>query len=301
MRRRVWYVALIGWLLILGRLPAQEHPELHLLPPVDSADVSPLAGDQLPLAGNAGPMAGDTVPEVIQKEEVIEYQWFDPHYWFRAPYWEGSLEAGLNGSEGNTNSLSIKSGMSLKRTTDYNSLGFNLNYAKTTANSVETQHYALFNGEYERKFAADSPWSFFTKTILQYDEFTAWDLRVTVNGGLGYRFLKTDTMLLKGRFGAGASREFGGAVEEWTPEAVFGADYEHQLTKKQKLVLNVDYLPAWENFEDYRLLTVLAWEVVLDEEANLHFKLAINDQYDSTPQGAEPNDFNYSMLLLWKL
>jgi putative salt-induced outer membrane protein YdiY len=166
---------------------------------------------------------------------------------------------------------------------------------------VETQHYALFNGQYERLFRNDSPWSLFAKTILQYDEFRPFDLRLTVNGGVGYRFIKTDHLLLKGRLGAGASREFGGISDEWVPEAVFGADYEHQLTKKQKLVLNVDYFPAWGDFNDYRLLTVFAWEVVLDEEANLHFKLAINDQYDSTPDGSVPNDLNYSMMLLWKL
>lgn len=278
----------------------------ELLPPVvppDNAQEAPLEAEEVQGELVEGELVEEELVEgeLVEEEEVVEYMWFDPHYWFRPPFWEGSLELGINGTEGNSETFSFKAGASLKRTSEFHVLGFDFNYARTTADSVETQHNALLRAEYERLFGDASPWSLFVRNILEYDEFRAFDVRQAVNTGVAYRFLRTERIKLKGRFGAGASREYGGPNNEWSPEAVFGADYEHQLTKKQKLALTVDYFPEWTNFSDFRLLTVFSWEVVLDRAANMHLKLAINDQYDSTPEGRRPNDLNYSLLLLWKL
>ena len=47
-------------------------------------------------------------------------------------------------------------------------------------------------------------------------------------------------------------------------------------------------------------VTDLAWEILLNDSENLSLKLAATDRYDSTPQGAKPNDIYYSLLLLVK-
>ena len=39
---------------------------------------------------------------------------------------------------------------------------------------------------------------------------------------------------------------------------------------------------------------------MLDEDSNLNLKIGVIDRYDSTPNGRKPNDFDYSVLLLWK-
>jgi putative salt-induced outer membrane protein YdiY len=297
-------------LLLTAAAGAQQPGDLQLLPPVDEVEATPPPSvppaESLPPEALApetlAPQTSDApVEEEVLAEEVVEYMWFDPHYWFRPPIWDGSFELGMNGSEGNAKSFSIKAGANLKRTTEYHVLGFDVNYFRTSTDEVQTQHNALLRTEYERLFGDESPWSLFVRNIFEYDEFRAFDLRHAVNAGVGYRLIRTERVKLKNRFGAGASREYGGPNDEWSPEAVFGVDYEHQLTEKQKLSLTMDYFPEWGDFTDFRLLTVVSWEVVLDAEANLHLKLALNDQYDSTPEGAEPNDLNYSLLLLWKL
>ena len=38
-----------------------------------------------------------------------------------------------------------------------------------------------------------------------------------------------------------------------------------------------------------------------DEASNLHLKVLVIERYDSTPEGREPEDIDYSILLLWKL
>ena len=107
--------------------------------------------------------------------------------------------------------------------------------------------------------------------------------------------------MLKGRVGAGASREFGGPNNEWSPEGVFGMDYKRQLTKRQKLTGTFDYYPEVGDFRDYRFVADASWELLVDAEANLSLKFSIRDEYDSTPNGLRPNDLNYAFLLLWKL
>lgn len=315
--------------------PAQEYSypstsdQLPLAQPYDypttRPQLSPPTGDYYPqpapAATSAAPQSTRTytaqLPEQIRPtppEEIDTTQlptaselaaddagsWVLPTYWFNPVDWEGGAEVGVNGTEGNAEALSVRTGANLKRKTDTFELSSDVTYLKATADGVETQHNALQNAGYER-FFGDHPWSFFIKESLEYDEFKAFDLRLAVNAGIGIKLIDTDATKLKARFGAGASREFGGPNNQWTPEALYGADFERQLTERQKLALTVDYFPEWGDLSNYRLVTDLGWEVLLDEAHNLNLKLSVNDRYDSTPNGRRPNDINYALLLLWKL
>lgn len=226
--------------------------------------------------------------------------WIVPVQWFSGPTWEKSIEIGINGSEGNAQALSLLTSGRLSRETDTTKWGIDIVYAKTEAESVLTQHYAFLNSRFDYNLG-EGRWSLFNITRLEYDEFKAFDLRLAINGGLGYDIIDTETRKLTGRFGAGASREFGGVDEDWVPEAVFGGDYTHKLSKRQKLTLTTDYYPTWEDFKDYRLVTQASWELLLDEETNLSLKVGLLDRYDSTPQGLKANDVDYFITLLWKM
>jgi len=213
--------------------------------------------------------------------------------------WEGTLELGINASYGNAESLSIRAGGDLKRETDRSIWEIDLSYAKTTADSIETQHNALFNAKYEHLF--QTPWTLFMRFGSEYDEFKAFDIRLSLNTGIGYRFIDNESTKFTTRAGAGVSREYGGPTDDYVPEATFGLDFEQRITERQKFVTVVDYYPDWRDFTDYRLVTDVGWEVLLDEAAHLSLKLSLLDRYDSTPNGREPNDVDYAVLLLWKL
>ena len=104
-----------------------------------------------------------------------------------------------------------------------------------------------------------------------------------------------------GRFGAGASREFGGEEDTWAPEALFGLEYDYQITKTQRLTTKLDYFPEWERFHQYRVVLDVGWEIQLDRPRNTSLKFTLLDRYDSTPNGAIPNNLNYGVLLVWGL
>jgi len=294
--RRRAFAILLAWSVAIGAgglsAVAEEAGANRRLPNVAPAQY-------LPDAAAPGP-ANEIVKGHISAEKAEVLAWYRPGYWFPGGKLTGSIELGINGSRGNADSFSIRAGGKLKHDVDWRTFTMDLTHARTDSDGVETQNNAIFNARHDWKLG-DSPWSIFAKLQLEYDEFKAFDLRVVMNAGWGYQFWKNDFHALKGRFGAGASREFGGPDESWTPEAVFGLDYECKISDRQKFTASADYLPSWEDFMDYRLNTTLAWEICLDAAHNLNLKVGVFDRYDSTPNGSKSNDIDYSVLLLWNL
>ena len=150
-----------------------------------------------------------------------------------------------------------------------------------------------------RSLVEDSLWTLFVHGTDDYDEFRPYDIRVTMDAGVGRKLIDTDRTSLLGRFGAGFSREVGGPSDEYVPELAFGLDIDHKINDRQKLSATVDYMPDASKFTDSRINARLSWEVLLDEEANLTLKVSLLDRYDSTPNDARPNDVDYAIVLLW--
>ena len=281
-------VVLTSLLCIAGVMPvlAQRPNELELLPP----------GGYVPQGNYIPPV----VPPTFESFQPHQAPFKAPQIKFNKKIWDASFELGLNGGAGNADAFSMKTGAEFQRKTDRTTTLIDLSYARTTADSITTQNLAILDANQDWNLG-DSPWSLYGKLNMVYDKLRAFDWRLVLNGGFGYRWIDNDITMLKTRLGSGVSREFGGPDESWVPEAVLGCDFERQLTKKQKLTLNFDLYPDLSDFSEYRYVAKGGWEVVLDEEPNLSLKLEASNRYDSTPQGFNPNDINYSMLLLWKI
>ncbi len=265
----------------------QSTPRLARLP-----DLNPVVETGAP---RIAPLESD-LEEV--EPDLIEPTWTEP--WACFVCWEGSFEVGINASTGNSETFSIRAGGDLERETDRHKFKLHAAYSKTDTSGAVTQDNGQFWIRDDLKFG-DSPWSTFLKGGIEYDTFRDYDYRLSGNGGLGYKFLDNDVTSIAARFGAGASQEIGSLDNDVKPEAVFGIDFKRQLTKRQKLTSTVDYYPTWDDWEDYRMEAEVAWEMLIDAEANLNLKFAVIDRYDSTPGTRKPNDFDYALLLLWKL
>lgn len=238
-------------------------------------------------------------PTIESTPEPPDWLWYNPWTWVPRDGWTNSAELGINGTDGNSKSFSFQTGARFKRKTEKHLFEWKLTHNRTQNSGVESQNNALMSIDYERLFK-DSPWSWFSKYGMEYDEFKAFDLRINLNTGMGYRWVDTKDLRLSTRFGAGTSREIGGPDDRWVPEAVFGADYDHQVNARNKLLVKFDYFPEWTDFSNYRIVSDMGWEYLLDEKGNLSMKLGANDRYDSTPNGRKPNDINYTFLMLYK-
>ncbi len=296
-RRPYTLLAFFSWCIVLwcaaGAAHAQPVELISRLPPPDGVPAPP------PVDSTA---AEEPVLEDPAKvEEVIAPPWYTYDVFFDSESWQSSFEFGINGTTGNADSMSFRVGADTKHKTDGHTLKLNFSYARTQADGEETQHNALVTVRNDWDLFVDSLWSLFVKQTTEYDEFKAFDVRLAGNAGVGYFLVKEDDAKFKLRFGAGASQEIGGPVDDVVAEAVFGSDIEAQLTERQKIEGSLEYLPEWARWDDYRMESKFSWSIQLDTEQNLSFKLSVIDRYDSTPDGRKPNDLDYAMLLLWKL
>ena len=304
MRTRTLLALLVMLALCLSSLPSssEEYGNMRLLPPVQ-APRTPASYEIQPevLPPRVGPALDELTPAAPAADDTGEesLQWWSPGAWIRPVQWERGVEFGLNGTAGNSESLSLRAAANAKRKTERHEFSWDLTYAKTNSDGLETQNFGILNSGYER-FLGESRWTYFVKQQLTYDEFKAFDLRIVLNSGVGYQFVDTESLNWKGRFGAGASHEIGGPDNDWVPEALFGSEFDWQLGERQKLTSKVDYFPAWGDFGDFRIYSDTAWQILLNEAHDLNLKFSIIDQYDSTPNGSKPNDINYAILLLWK-
>lgn len=274
--------------------PPSEPAPAPFGPPLDT----PPETIPTPPAGKAPDQSPDAsvADAPVLVEEPAPWWMYGTQDWLN--FWKGSVELGVTGSEGNSQAFNYQLGVDAKRKTEQTVLDFDLKYYRKSADSIETNHRLFAEARWEWLFA-DSPWTWYVHETTEYDEFTAYDVRVTVDTGLGYALIDNEITSWIARAGAGASREIGSPDESWVPEAVFGTQFEHQLSKRQKLSFSTDYMPDVTNFSDYRLTSKAGWEVLLDEEMNLSLKLSVLDRYDSTPNGVKPNDLDYTVTLLW--
>lgn len=248
------------------------------------------------------PLTSELPPSIFDEpieSAASQRKWFYPWTWIPRDGWKTAAELGINGSAGNAESYSFQIGSRFSRKTEFTNFDLRFTHNRTNARGVETQNNSLLYMDFER-FMGSSPWTYFIKNGLEYDEFKAFDLRYNINSGLGYSFINTDDLRVASRFGAGTSREFGGPDNRWVPEALFGGDYVHQINPRNKLISKLDYFPEWGDFSNFRLVSDVAWEYLVDTDGNLSLKLGATDRYDSTPNGRKPNDVNYSALLLYK-
>ncbi len=213
--------------------------------------------------------------------------------------WSGSVLFGLNGSDGNSENLSVRAGFNAERKTDAMHTKFWANYTYATDDGNKSESKGELGGRNDW-FIKDTPWLVFVDGLIEYDEFQSWNWRLSAHGGIGYAFIRNDETTLIGRVGAGFNQTLGGPDEEFTPEGLLGVDFSHQITERQKIYANVDYYPSFRSFPDYRLWARAGWEIIIDPEASLTLKVGVEDKYNSNPgENIKKNDIDYFVLLGW--
>lgn len=213
--------------------------------------------------------------------------------------WHGKVELGLNGSAGNSESLNVRGVLGLERKTDELDTRLWANYSYATSEGDKDKSRGELGGRNDWMFK-ESAWLVFADALVEYDEFQAWDWRVSGHAGLGYAFIKDEKTTLLGRAGLGFNQTLGGPDEKFTPEGLLGIDASHQLTARQRISGSVDYLPSLRHFPEFRLVAKVGWEILVDPETKMSLKIGAEDRYDSTPgDDAKKNDIDYFAMLVW--
>lgn len=214
--------------------------------------------------------------------------------------WTGTIEAGLNGSEGNTEQMSFRAGAEVHRLTKNGDLTLRGIYRYKSEDGDKTQN-ELFTKERYDWFLNPSKWLVFAEANQEYNEFKDYNWRIDFLGGVGYRFIDDDTTKLTGRVGAGVAREFGGANDDWYPIALASIEFTHQITERIAIALYGEYKPDLSDFENFQLLGRAGLDIALNDSKSLFLRFGIEDRYDNDPgPGTESNDIDYFAAVLYK-
>lgn len=256
-----------------------DHPVLGTITvPRDRATV--LTPEQTDVKIEASQNAEPEVPEAPEP---------DPESFFDG--WDGSFEVALSGSEGNTEEFDVRIGVALERLTSTMETRVNASYLYGTDDGQESENEArlgLIND-----WLTDTPWRYFLTGVVDYDEFENWDIRTQAFGGVGYALIDDERTDLLLRAGIGGSREFGGSDNKIRPEALLGFNFEHRFNDDHKVYSTFYWLPEIEDIGPYRFEATAGYEILLDADNNMRFRVGLTDSYDSTPNGAKRNDLDY--------
>ncbi len=263
-------------------------PGLSRLPPPDdpAAQIQP----EMIAPGPASPAD----EHKIILEEPGWHVW-SPAFW---DPWEGNVELGLSGTEGNSETFNVRFGLTAKHRAPTFVQSLQVTSIQKSAAGVTTANTALIDGRLEWPMP-QSRWNYSIHGLWEYDEFKAFQYRVSGDTGPGYEFIQTETTTLLGRSGFSVSHEVGGPENAWNPEILFGGEFKHKFNPTHSISAKAEYYPTITDWSDFRLNSQASWEIALSAAWGLSLKLSVIDRYDSSPEGARPNDLDYSTLLLW--
>ncbi len=229
------------------------------------------------------------------EEEMPE----NPDSWSEG--WDFKAVVALTGASGNSETFSARAAISGERYNEKTETDVGISYIYGTAdgNKDTSRGVAFIDNDW---LIADSKWRYFANGKYEYDEFQAWDHRLSAAAGVAYEIYEDeDTTLLLGRAGIGAYYEIGDqADEKLVPEGVIGLELRHKLSDNSKLKATTTYYPSFDEIGEFRWDTGAELEVVMDAESGMTLNTGFEHRHDSQPgSGRKSNDIIYYMGLGW--
>lgn len=213
--------------------------------------------------------------------------------------WKQAVEAGLNGSNGSSDSLSLHLGYTASRKGEEDGWKFLSAFDKAESGGVESRNQ--FFADLQREwFWQGNPWFGFVQGRYDKDKFKDWDYRLSATGGAGYEFIKHENWYLNGRLGLGGNRTYGDTDEAFTTEALLALDAVWAISEREAVDFNTTFYPNLEESDEYRNITSLNWKMRMTEAGNLAMKIGLINSYDSlASEVTGKNDFKYNFSLTW--
>lgn len=287
-------IELVGGDVLRGRVVEQteervvfEHPVLGLLE-LKMADVAriTLSREQEPPTKPVEPADISPTPPI----EAAPEQTTLPAEADAGSRWKFTLDLGVNGSTGNTETLDVRLGLLGAYEDKSMRTKFDLVYYYGEADGDRNTN-KFTAGARNDWLLSESYWFYFAEGRFDHDEFQSWDWRVSGAGGVGYEFYDHETFTLLGRVGLGAVYEQGSDNEGVEPEALLGLDLKWKITEKQTLAASTTFYPALGDVGEFRAISGLDWTLDLDAAKGLKLKFGLHHEYQSVvDSGVDRND-----------
>ncbi len=215
--------------------------------------------------------------------------------------WEKSIDIGINGASGNSESLSLRLQVGAERKTDKMETKASALYRLSRQSSGTTENRFRFDVLNDWLPPEGSKIRWWARGAYEYDQFQAWDHRISASGGVGYEIVNNDKHTLVGRAGLGGSQTIGDDDEDFRPEVVLGLDYTYRIDERQRLVAGTEYLLDVSETENWRTNSFGRYEVLIDPTNGMNFRTGVTHRYDSRPGGtAKKSDLEYFATIGWR-
>lgn len=248
---------------ILGRLWIRESD-------VTSVDGGPLAAVALGKApAEGGAAAAPAAPAAPLAPAA------DP-----AEAWKFNVDIGATGKRGNGDTNDLHAAIGAQQEDDAGRWKFAGQYSYANADGEKTKENSSVVGVRDFKLK-DSPWFLFVGGKIEWDKFTPWTRRESVQVGAGRDLITEDDFQLRGRLGIGQTREVGSGDDDWRTEGLIGVEAAWKINAQQSLEANTYYYPDFDESSEYRITSRLDWAIKLNEAGSLHLKLGVENEYDT--------------------
>jgi len=127
------------------------------------------------------------------------------------------------------------------------------------------------------------------------------DFSKAMGVGLKGQLLEKQNTVVRGRLGGALSQEYDHLGEgQRIPEMHFEFQFERQLTKRSKILGEMEFGQDVTEFGRHRVRTQAAWEVALDDDRNVSLRTGVQEQSRKSPSAEASKNLNYTLDLIWK-
>lgn len=205
--------------------------------------------------------------------------------------WSGNVRSGLNGSNGNSDTLNFNAGLNLQRKSprDRTTLNGEYIFQQSDGETDENKWFADLKYDY---FITDDLYSFSLFRIEQ-DDASDLDLRTILSAGLGHQWIERKD--LKFATEAGVSwlyEDFSTGMSDNKISARLAYLYENDLWEKVKFFNNLEFFPKISDPSDFFLTTTAGLRTNVSKRIFTEAKVIF--EHDSTPaENTGKNNVNY--------
>jgi putative salt-induced outer membrane protein YdiY len=211
--------------------------------------------------------------------------------------WERSIEMGLDGSAGVSQSETLRLGLELKYEDDKDRWRSNTIFYLDRSEH-ETSEQKTITDLTKDWLLKDSKWFYYSHSGFDWDKFKDWDYRIRQYGGIGYQFIKNEKWDVLGRLGLGATHTIGTEIsDETTAEAPVGFAIKRNIKDKHTMECRNIFFPSLTNVGEHRNVTDVNWDIKFDYLRGFGLKVGVYNEYDSTE--TSKNDLDYYASLTW--
>ena len=221
--------------------------------------------------------------------------WFDTAF-MRG--WNRSINLGLNGAVGDTNTTNMTLGFNFNYADDFKRWRFTGRYFYNRSDDGEDNDNNARIDLRRDWLTPDSILFGFGAFRYQFDQFESWRHRTTFSAGPGFHLVKSEAHVLDTLLGIAVTREFGDR-QTTKGEAMWGLEWLWTISKRQSFSFENNLFPEFSpKAGEFRNLTTSEYRILLLEDPALKWTIGIQNDYETDIEpGDKKNDLRYYLAL----